>query len=163
MARLRKLFAGMTSLIILLDFYYMVNNTRLSAVFGGVFALNQDRIQGFTLENNIVKELVVGEQKIRAGHFVINAELAPSHFVANCQATEYISRAVLVTNSSIMPSEQEHLTLMTYPPEGGKNITTILEMGSLTGTCPKGYCKFFTNKFSTLHTFSVCSFSAFNR
>lgn len=99
------------------------------------------------MENNIVKELVNSGQKIRADHFVINAELAPKQFLANCQEMDYIARAVLVTNRSIMPSEQEHLTLLTYPPEGGKNITTIVEMGSLTGTCPKGYCKLLENGF----------------
>jgi len=92
------------------------------------------------VENNLVKELVNSEQKIKAEHFVINAELAPKQFVANCRVREYLARAVLVTNQSIMPDELEHLTLLTYPPEGGENIVTILEMGSLTGTCPKGYC-----------------------
>lgn len=40
-----------------------------------------------------------------------------------------------------MESDKEHLTLLIYPPECGKNSCTIIEMGTLTGTCPEGLCK----------------------
>lgn len=39
-----------------------------------------------------------------------------------------------------MESEKEHLTLLLFPPENGKNACITIEMGTLTGTCPKDTC-----------------------
>lgn len=111
---------------------------RLSAVFGGIFALNQP-IAGLKLDNNRVTSLLNGSQEIKAEHFVLNIEKAPVELVNNLKVTDYISRAVLITNRSIMPSEQEHLTLLIYPPEDKGNSVTLIEMGHLTGTCPQNF------------------------
>lgn len=115
---------------------------RLSAVFGGVYALSQVSMFGIKLENNKIKYLLNGDQEIKAEHFVLSAEKSPKQFIESIEIKEYISRAIFITDRSIMPSEQEHLTLLMYPPEEGKDIVTIIEMGSLTGTCPKNLCKF---------------------
>lgn len=40
-----------------------------------------------------------------------------------------------------MDSEKENLTLLLFPPEDGRNPCTIIEVGPLTGTCPKDTCK----------------------
>ncbi|XP_060532290.1 rab proteins geranylgeranyltransferase component A 1 isoform X2 [Cylas formicarius] len=109
---------------------------RLSAVFGGIFALSQP-LQHLILNDHQVVALVSGDQKIYADNFVISLQKAPAKFVKSVQIKEYISRAVFITDCSLMPSEQEHLTLLMYPPEKGKHLTTLIEMGSLTGTCPK--------------------------
>lgn len=113
---------------------------RLSAVFGGVFALSQETLSGIQVEDNKVKVVVNGAQKIAAEHFVFGAEKSPKEFVKSLHIKDYISRAIIITDRSIMPSEQEHLTLLMYPPENGKPVVTVIEMGSATGTCPKGLC-----------------------
>ncbi|XP_018570375.1 rab proteins geranylgeranyltransferase component A 1 [Anoplophora glabripennis] len=109
---------------------------RLSAVFGGIFALSQP-ISGYIFDDGGFKALLVGEQRIKADHIVMGIEKAPVKFVETVPKT-YISRAVLITDRSILDSEKEHLTLLLYPPEGGKCSVTLIELGTLTGTCPKG-------------------------
>uniref|UniRef100_A0AAR5P4W1 RAE1/2 domain-containing protein n=1 Tax=Dendroctonus ponderosae TaxID=77166 RepID=A0AAR5P4W1_DENPD len=111
----------------------------LSAVFGGVFALNQPSLSGLKLENHKVEALLNGDQEIKAQHFVLGAEHSPSQFLASVANGNQISRAVFVTDKSLIPSEQEHLTLLVYPPDDKKPLATIVEMGHLTGTCPKGF------------------------
>lgn len=38
---------------------------------------------------------------------------------------------------SILETEKEHLTLLVFPPEKERNTCVTIEMGNLTGTCPK--------------------------
>lgn len=128
---------------------------RLSAVFGGVFALNQPSLSALKLESHHVEALANGEQEIKAQHFVLGAEHSPSQFLSSSAAKDnQISRAVFITDQSLSPSEQEHLTLLVYPPEEEKPLATILEMGHLTGTCPKGLCK--APKVSLIQSFQNC-------
>ncbi|KAG5899046.1 hypothetical protein JTB14_000070 [Gonioctena quinquepunctata] len=108
---------------------------RLSAVFGGTFALSQP-LKGFIESDNKFKSLVVGDQHIEADHLVMSLEKAPKTYVKSIK-NEYISRGVLITDKSIMESDKEHLTLLFYPPEHSKSTVTMIELGSLTGTCPK--------------------------
>ncbi|KAF2893593.1 hypothetical protein ILUMI_12580 [Ignelater luminosus] len=109
---------------------------RLSAVFGGVYALSQP-LNGLIFNNeNKFKSLLCGQQRISAEHLVMGIEKLPKEFV-NFTATQFISRAVFVIDRSIMASEKENLTLLLFPPEDGKNPCTMIEVGPLTGTCPK--------------------------
>ncbi|XP_076274633.1 rab escort protein [Rhynchophorus ferrugineus] len=109
---------------------------RLSAVFGGVFALDRAQV-GLMIEDDKVTKVFCQGQEICAEHFVLGAEKIPKLYTEHLKVNSYISRAVFITESSVMPSEQEHLTLFMYPAENGKPIVTVLELGSLTGTCPK--------------------------
>ncbi|KAK9870755.1 hypothetical protein WA026_009716 [Henosepilachna vigintioctopunctata] len=107
---------------------------RLSAVFGGVFALNQ-KLHGLVLKNNKFESLLCGKQKILSPHIVMNVGLAPESFL-KYDKTKLLSRASLITNKSLVNSEKEHMTLLLYPAANNK-LCTVLELGSLTGTCPK--------------------------
>lgn len=108
---------------------------RLSAVFGGVFALGQP-IQGFNILENKFKSITIRDKKVEAEHLVMGIEKVPKKFLKS-NKIQYISRCVLITETSISESEKEHLTLTFYPPENGKPYVTLIELGSLTGTCPK--------------------------
>lgn len=116
---------------------------RLSAVFGGVFALAQT-LHGFTVVNNKFTSICVGKQKIKGDHLVMSVEYAPEKYV-QCITERYISRCILITNKSILGSDKEHLTLLLYPPEDDKNAVTVIETGTLTGTCPKDLCMMLVN------------------
>jgi RAB protein geranylgeranyltransferase component A len=114
---------------------------RLSAVFGGIYALNQPlNSLIFDSENNF-KGLVCGKQRITAEFLVMGVEKAPPQFIKS-PPRAYIARAIFITDRSIMPSDKEHLTLLMYPPEDGKNSCVIIELGTLTGTCPKDFCMY---------------------
>ncbi|XP_066252349.1 rab proteins geranylgeranyltransferase component A isoform X2 [Euwallacea similis] len=110
---------------------------RLSAVFGGIYALNQETQLSIKVESNSIKFLQNGKQEIKAEKFVVGAEYTPQEFVKAINVKHYIARAIFITDQSVMPIDHEHLTLLMYPPEEGKNIVTIIETGSHTGTCPK--------------------------
>ncbi|CAH1106197.1 unnamed protein product [Psylliodes chrysocephalus] len=107
---------------------------RLSAVFGGIFALGQP-IEGFALNDEKFKSLTVRSQTIKAEHLVMGIENLPKQFIKS-KKHDYISRCILITNKSVLDCEKEQLTLIFYPPENNKSFTTIIELGYLTGTCP---------------------------
>lgn len=110
---------------------------RLSAVFGGIYALNQP-LNGFIYDNdNTFKGIICGKQRINATQLVMSLEKLPKEIV-DFSPTEYISRAIFITDKSILEDEKEHLTLLLFPPVNGKTACVVLELGCLTGTCPKG-------------------------
>ncbi|XP_044749171.1 rab proteins geranylgeranyltransferase component A [Coccinella septempunctata] len=108
---------------------------RLSAVFGGIFALNQPLHGFFTNSENLFQSLICGEQRISAPYLVMNMGMVPSQFLEKTEV-RMISRAVFITDKSLMDSEREHLTLLLYPLKN-KKLCRVLELGTLTGTCPK--------------------------
>lgn len=114
-------------------------------MFGGIFALSQP-LSAYIFDNEGFKALLVGQQRIKADNIVMSIEKAPEKFV-EALAKKFISRAVFITNKSIFHSEKEHLTLLLYPPENGKHPVTVIELGTLTGTCPKNVCKYSKYKF----------------
>lgn len=71
---------------------------RLSAVFGGVYALNQS-LEGIIVDgNNSVKSLVCGGQRINAPHFLLSLDKAPKEFVKNFNCKDSISRGIFITD-----------------------------------------------------------------
>lgn len=110
---------------------------RLSAVFGGIFALNQNIPSVKTDDDQVFTSILCGKQNISAKNLVTDVRTASTFGLVKAES-EYISRAVFITNRSVMKSEQEHLTLLLYPDNKGEKLCIVLELGYLTGTCPKG-------------------------
>lgn len=121
--------------------FTLIDLPSLSAVFGGIYALSQP-LSSLIFNEDKFKGLICGKQRINAERLVMGAEKAPSEFIKT-RVDSYIARAVFITDKSIMYSEKEHLTLLIYPPENGKNSCTIIELGHLTGTSPKDLCMYF--------------------
>ncbi|XP_013185681.2 rab proteins geranylgeranyltransferase component A 1 [Amyelois transitella] len=116
---------------------------RLCAVFGGVYCLNRpiDKVETKTVDEG--KTMVVIETKnktVNCEHLVIGINECPKEFMSSEPAeSSDISRAVFITNGTIMSSEKEPLTLLRFPPlNEGDNAVTVLEVGPATGSCPKG-------------------------
>ncbi|CAK1578676.1 unnamed protein product [Parnassius mnemosyne] len=132
---------------------------RLCAVFGGVYCLNRpiDTVATKTVDEG--KTVVVIESKsktLNCDHLVIGINECPKDLVSPEPAeTCDISKAVFITNGTIMKSEKEPLTLLRFPPliEGGGAVT-VLEVGPATGSCPKGLfvVYFITNKVTDAET-----------
>lgn len=123
--------------------------SRLCAVFGGVYCLNRpvDKVETKTVDEGKTVVTVASKSKIlNCDHLVIGINECPKELISP-EATEScdISKAVFITNGSIMKSEKEPLTLLRFPPltEDG-NAVTVLEVGPATGSCPKGLCKYFS-------------------
>lgn len=73
---------------------------RLSAVFGGLYALNQE-LHGLVMdkENNF-KALLCGEQRLVADNIVIGLDKAPEDFIRTLKCDKFISRGIFITNRS---------------------------------------------------------------
>ncbi|KPJ15300.1 Rab proteins geranylgeranyltransferase component A [Papilio machaon] len=116
---------------------------RLCAVFGGVYCLNRpiDSVETKTVEEGKTKVVIESKSKtLNCEHLVIGINECPKDLVSPEPAeTCDISKAVFITNGTIMKSEKEPLTLLRFPPlvEGGGAVT-VLEVGPATGSCPKG-------------------------
>lgn len=120
---------------------------RLCAVFGGVYCLNRpiDKVETKTLDEGKVVVTIASKTKtLNCDHLVIGINECPKELISpepveSCD----ISKAVFITNGSIMQSEKEPLTLLRFPPQSDNdNAVTVLEVGSATGSCPKGLCEY---------------------
>lgn len=108
---------------------------RLSAVFGGVYALNQTLSGLIVNSSNDYQGVVVAKQRIKSNFLVSSLEKCPKEFVADIQPKSFISRAIFITDKSILEGEKENLTFLVIPAEDKKSICNVLEAGSQTGTC----------------------------
>ncbi|XP_045763212.1 rab proteins geranylgeranyltransferase component A 1 isoform X2 [Maniola jurtina] len=125
---------------------------RLCAVFGGVYCLNRpiDSVEYKTVDDK--KVVVIGSKSktLNCEHLVLGINEGPKDLLSQEPAdSSDISRAIFITNGTIMPSEKEPLTLLRFPPlTEDNNAVTVLEVGPATGSCPKGLfvVYFITNK-----------------
>ncbi|VVD03468.1 unnamed protein product [Leptidea sinapis] len=125
---------------------------RLCAVFGGVYCLNRpiDKVEHKMEEDG--KSVVVIESKsktLKCEHLVIGINECPQELVSpEPMERNDLSKAVFITNGTIMESEKEPLSLLRFPPLDGDHIVSVLEVGPATGSCPKGLfvVYFITNK-----------------
>ncbi|XP_065667547.1 rab proteins geranylgeranyltransferase component A 2-like [Hydra vulgaris] len=113
--------------------------SRMSAVFGGVYCLNKNAEEiCIDFESNKCTGLIIDNKIIRCEHIVMEKSYLPSYFKSSPKA-ESISRAILITNKSLLSSVEECLTFMTIPPVNGKiNLVRVLELGPASSACPAG-------------------------
>lgn len=116
---------------------------RLCAVFGGVYCLNRpiDKVAIKTVDEG--KTIVTIDSKsktLNCEHLVIGINECPAEMLSPEPAESCdISKAVFITNGSIMQNDKEPLTLLRFPPLADEdNTVTVLEVGPATGSCPKG-------------------------
>jgi len=115
--------------------------SRLSAVFGGLFCLRRS-----------AKSLVIDKdddgrctaiidstgQKILASHVIVNERLIPVGAICGDVPKRKFYRAVFVTNASIYPSDNEHISVGILNPTATHPLVRLIEVGSCAGVCPHG-------------------------
>lgn len=125
----------------------LIHSSRLCAVFGGIYCLKRP-IDSIKIDENPADskksvEIHSNNKVLTCEHVVIGIDKAPKEFLSVADFTKGISRAVFVTNKSVLEYEKESLTLLQFPPlEGLSDPVTIIELGPSTSSCPKGLCKF---------------------
>uniref|UniRef100_A0AAZ3QGA0 Rab proteins geranylgeranyltransferase component A n=1 Tax=Oncorhynchus tshawytscha TaxID=74940 RepID=A0AAZ3QGA0_ONCTS len=112
---------------------------RMCAVFGGIYCLRHS-VQCLVLDKESGKCKAVIDthgQRISCSHFVVEDGYIGADQRKNTDSRQ-ISRAVLITDRSILPSdsEQQVISLVTVPPvEPGGPLVRIIELCSSTMTC----------------------------
>jgi len=107
---------------------------RLCAVFGGVYYL------GRNLTNLIVKDgkcvgIITEGKRIGCDYLVLPDKSTPDSLLPDGLTQVGTQRCVYVTQSSLLPTEKEQLTLLSLP---AKEPLHVLEVGPGTAACPKG-------------------------
>lgn len=111
---------------------------RLSAVFGGIYCLNtqiellpelESSDQAGKTSNNIEKYSVKfsnSNQKVRSSHLVHDHATAIT-----------LSRAILITKSSLVKNEENLLSFLRIPPScDNENLINLLELNASVMVCP---------------------------
>ncbi|XP_029557421.1 rab proteins geranylgeranyltransferase component A 1 isoform X2 [Salmo trutta] len=111
---------------------------RMCAVFGGIYCLRHS-VQCLVLDKESGKCKAVIDthgQRISCSHFVVEDGYIGADQRKNTDSRQ-ISRAVLITDRSILPSDSEQqISLVTVPPvEPGGPLVRIIELCSSTMTC----------------------------
>ena len=111
---------------------------RLCAVFGGVYHLKRGA-DGLIIKDNKCCGVISGNQRLSAKQVILSSSYVPSEYLSN-ENCENISRAIFVTDKSILSSEKEPLTLLRFPPvpRVTENPVTVIELGPGTHACPEG-------------------------
>ncbi|KFP90867.1 Rab proteins geranylgeranyltransferase component A 2, partial [Apaloderma vittatum] len=113
---------------------------RLCAVFGGIYCLRHPvRCLVVDKESGRCKAIVDHfGQRISANYFIVEDSYLSESTCANVSYRQ-ISRAVLITDKSVLNTDSEQqVSILTVPPEGpGKPAVCVIELCSSTMTCMK--------------------------
>uniref|UniRef100_A0A0N7ZC84 Rab proteins geranylgeranyltransferase component A n=1 Tax=Scylla olivacea TaxID=85551 RepID=A0A0N7ZC84_SCYOL len=116
---------------------------RLCAVFEGIYILRKP-VSSLVVHSpsHTCRGLLSEGQRFTCNHLVMSASHAPRDYLPWDGSTQGVSRAVFLTDRSILPHEKEQLTLLRVPAKEGNPIpVTVLEVGPGTHVCPKDlYC-----------------------
>ncbi|GFQ65346.1 rab proteins geranylgeranyltransferase component A 2 [Trichonephila clavata] len=110
---------------------------RLCAVYEGMYYLKR-KVDGILCDHdNKCHGIVSMGQRISCQYLVMESSYAPFEFHA-ITSPDRISRAILITDGSLYPSEKQENTLLRLPPSAGvKNPITVLEFSHKNYVCPE--------------------------
>lgn len=113
---------------------------RMCAVFGGIYCLRH-RVQCLVVDKDSGKCKAIIDhlgQRINAKYFIVEDSYLSEETCSNVQY-EQISRAVLVTDQSILKADSDqHISVLVVPPvESGTCAVRVTELCSSTMTCMK--------------------------
>ena len=111
---------------------------RMCAVFGGLYCLRRGASTITVSEADGKCTGIVSEnQALKCKWLITEFSYVPERFKKEC--TQFVSRAVFITCSSLKPSEEDHITILSVPPssEGGEPVR-VIELGPSSMACPKG-------------------------
>lgn len=111
---------------------------RMSAVFGGLYCLRTDIKSIVTnVDSNECTHVIVDEQKIECQNVVMESSYVPQTFLKSNVST--ISKCILITNKSLVCSDEENISFLTIPPLPGRDeLVQVIELGPASSACPAG-------------------------
>uniref|UniRef100_A0A3B4H732 Rab proteins geranylgeranyltransferase component A n=1 Tax=Pundamilia nyererei TaxID=303518 RepID=A0A3B4H732_9CICH len=117
---------------------------RMSAVFGGIYCLRHSvSCLIVDKDSNRCKAVIDSRgQRISCSHFVVEDGFVGADRQVTTP-TRFLSRAVLITDASVLPGDSEQqVSLVTVPPTDGRPAVNMVELSPSTMTCIPGTCEF---------------------
>uniref|UniRef100_UPI003AAA9224 rab proteins geranylgeranyltransferase component A 2-like n=1 Tax=Centroberyx gerrardi TaxID=166262 RepID=UPI003AAA9224 len=115
---------------------------RMCAVFGGIYCLRHSvHCLLVDKDTNRCKAVIDSRgQRIGCGHFVVEDGYVGAERKRTATPTRFISRSVLITDGSILPSDSDQqVSMVTVPPvEAGGPSVRLVELCPSTMTCMPG-------------------------
>ncbi|XP_008400051.1 rab proteins geranylgeranyltransferase component A 1 [Poecilia reticulata] len=112
---------------------------RMSAVFGGIYCLRHS-VHCLIVDRDANRCTAVIDsrgQRISCSHVVMEISYLDRSKVAT--PSKFLSRAVLITDSSVLPSESnQQISMVTVPPEGESPAVKMVELSPSSMTCIPG-------------------------
>lgn len=111
---------------------------RMCAVFGGLYCLRRGPSAITVNEANRECTGVISDnQVLKCKWLITEFSYIPKMFKKEC--TQFVSRGVFITCSSLKASDEDHITVLSVPPssEGGEPVR-VIELGSSAMACPRG-------------------------
>ena len=106
-------------------------------MFEGTYILRRG-VEGIVLNSNENKITAVTSEgdRLSCSHLVMSSFIAPKEYTK--QTLQNISRGIFITDKSILPHQNEQLTLLRFPKDDEiSHPITVFEVTSNTGVCPK--------------------------
>ncbi|XP_026038595.1 rab proteins geranylgeranyltransferase component A 2-like [Astatotilapia calliptera] len=113
---------------------------RMSAVFGGIYCLRHSvSCLIVDKDSNRCKAVIDSRgQRISCSHFVVEDGFVGADRRVTTP-TRLLSRAVLITDASVLPGDSEQqVSLVTVPPTDGRPAVNMVELSPSTMTCIPG-------------------------
>lgn len=111
---------------------------RMCAVFGGLYCLRRGASAiTFNKEDHQCTGVISNNQLLKCKWLISGCSYVPQIF--RKEYSQYVSRAVFITCSSVKASDEEFITVLSMPPasEEGEPVR-VIELGPASMACPKG-------------------------
>ena len=112
---------------------------RLCAVFGGIYYLGKT-VDKIVMKDGKVTGVMMEDKRIACDHLVMPANIKPDFAESlSSDPDNVMSRTVMVSSSSLLPSDTEQLTFLSLPQETpGSGPIHVIEVGAGAAACPRG-------------------------
>lgn len=116
---------------------------RLSAVFGGIYCLNTqiDLVQELGEAREAGDASISQKERFSVKFANEEHEVKSYQLVQDHKAAFKLSRAILITNKSLVQNDEKLLSFLRIPPKGGdagsnENVISVLELNASVMVCP---------------------------
>ena len=107
-------------------------------MFGGIYYLGKT-VDKIVMKDGKVTGVMIEDKRIACDHLVMPANIKPDFAESlSSDPDNVMSRTVMVSSSSLLPSDTEQLTFLSLPQETGSGPIHVIEVGAGAAACPRG-------------------------
>ena len=91
------------------------------------------------MKDGKVTGVMMEDKRIACDHLVLPANIKPDFAPSLAPSRDHLmSRTVMVSSASLLPSDKEQLTFLSLPQETGSGPIHVIEVGAGAAACPRG-------------------------